>query len=172
MSVISISKNRLFSKHDIKERRCKCGASLLSFRDTELRGDWLSALIFNFFCAGWAEQHSRKRRAHKGRRSYSAGGYFHVSARSTWTAGYVMNWLCVCAQVFFTVTSLAACDLVQLNKTKKKKKKTAMLCFSMFNLDVRQLVFEAVLFREYPSGWCLQSWKAYVFLITSFYQGN
>lgn len=47
-----------------------------------------------------------------------------------------------------------------------------MLCFSMFNLVVRQLVFEAVLFREYPSGWCLQSWKAYVFLITSFYQGN
>lgn len=123
MSVISISKNRLFSKHDIKERRCKCGASLLSFRDTELRGDWLSALIFNFFCAGWAEQHSGKRRAHKGRRSYSAGGYFHVSARSTWTAGYVMNWLCVCAQVFFTVTSLAACDLVQLNKTKKNKRK-------------------------------------------------
>lgn len=146
----------------MKEQRCKCGASLLSFRDTELCGDWLSALIFKFFCAGWAEQHSSKRWAHKGRRSYSAGGYFHVSARSTWTAGYVMNWLCVCAQVFFTVASLAACDL----------NITAMLCFSMFNLDIRQLVFEAVLFREYPSCWCLQSWKAYVFLITSFYQGN
>lgn len=38
----------------------------------------------------------------------------------------------------------------------------------MFNLDVRQLVFEAVLFREYPSGWCLQSWKAYVAYVPRF----
>lgn len=73
ISIFSPWKNRLLFL-----RWESCGVS-------EIHSDQLSALIFMFFCAGGTKQYSSQRWAHKGRRSYSTGAYFHLSDKSIFT---------------------------------------------------------------------------------------
>lgn len=58
------------------------------------------------------------------------------------------------------------------NLTRKKKKKSAS-CFLCKHAPVDpQSHLQGCLFRGFPICWCPQSGQAYVYLMTSFYQGN